>query len=182
MALTKLTLESHTWRPTFKSGESSLLLLPANSIQPLIARGRVASQEEGRMQEDSQVPVHFATNIMEKTCAEQPPRRGAAHNILKEELHQERRLAWLLWCAEPEWETLDTENWSDIRIYCHALFSGKGEWLTTHVSATKGSISRKYSMIDQLLRPPHHTEISSEQNRLCLQREHKGRHWKCRSN
>lgn len=47
------------------------------------------SQGGGRVQENSQVPVHFATNIMEKTCAEQAPRRGAAHNILKEELHQQ---------------------------------------------------------------------------------------------
>lgn len=53
-------------------------------------------------------------------------------------------------------------------------FSGKGEWLTTHVSATKRSISRVFSMTDQLLRPPHRTEILSEQNRSCLQREHKG--------
>lgn len=85
MALTKFRV-TH-----IKPAESALLLLPANSAQCQVMKGRIASPGGGRVQEDSQVPVHFAANRKEKTHAEQPPRRGAAHNIPKEELHQEGR-------------------------------------------------------------------------------------------
>lgn len=34
---------------------------------------------------------------------------------------EDATLLQLLRCAEPVWETLDTENCSDIKIYCHAL-------------------------------------------------------------
>lgn len=118
MALTKFRV-TH-----IKPAESALLLLPANSVQCQAMKGRIASPGgEGCKKihkcQFTLLLIERKKHVQSSHPEEELPTTSRRRSYIRRE---GATLARLPRCAEPEWETLDTENCSDMKIYCHTPF------------------------------------------------------------
>lgn len=99
-----------------KPAASALLLLPANSVQCQAMRGRIDSPGGAGCKKIHKCQFTLLLTEWKNMCRAATQKRSCPQ-------HPEGRVtSGGKALAEPEWETLDTENCSDMKIYCHTPF------------------------------------------------------------